>query len=135
MRFGNIYDNLAKLYSFDDVNTPWKKLSEKAKHVFLYGIEKKWTKMQFVHPVKRTKWIEFVNWKGVLHEAKERFNQAQSDVYRTNMKELMRESVCFSCKGDKIRPYPAATTVGKKKIAEVTALAISDALNFLRGCA
>ena len=121
VRFGNIYNNLAKLYGFD-VTTPWKKLSEKAKHVFLYGIEKKWTKMQFVHPVKRTKWTEFVNWKGVLHEAKERFNQAQSDFYRTNMKALMRESICSACKGDKIRPYPAATTVGKKRIAEVTAM-------------
>ncbi len=49
VRFGNIYDNLAKIYDFD-VKTPWKKLSEKAKKVFLYGTEKKWTEMRFVHP-------------------------------------------------------------------------------------
>lgn len=129
VRFGNIYNNLAKLYDFD-IKTPWKKLSEKAKHVFLYGIEKKWTRMQFVHPIKRTRWTEFVNWKGVLHEAKERFNQAQSDLYRNNMKTLMQESTCPACKGEKIRPYAAATTVGKKRIAEITAMAISDALDF-----
>jgi len=129
VRFGNIYDNLAKLFHFD-IKTPWKKLSEKAKHAFLYGVEKKWTRMQFVHPVKRTRWTEFVQWKGVIHEAKERFNQAKSDFYRSNMKALMQESVCSVCKGDKIRPYPAATTVGKKRIAEITAMAISDALEF-----
>jgi excinuclease ABC subunit A len=131
VRYGNIYDNLAKLYGFS-VQTPWKKLSEKAKQVFLYGTEKKWTRMQFVHPVKRSRWIEFVQWRGVLHEAKERFNQAQSEVYRAKMKVLMHESICSDCKGDRIRPYPAATTIGKKRIAQITAMAIDDALNFFQ---
>ena len=45
VRYGNIYDNLARLYEFS-VKTPWKKLSEKAKKVFLYGTEKKWTRMR-----------------------------------------------------------------------------------------
>ncbi len=132
VRYGNIFDNLARLYDFN-INTPWKKLSDKAKNVFLYGIDKKWTRMQFVHPVKRSRWTEFVHWRGVLFEAKERFNQAQSDVYRANMKALMHESICPACKGERIRPYPAATTVGGKRIAEITAMAIDDALQFFQG--
>ncbi len=131
VRYGNIYNNLARLYDFK-IDTPWKKLSEKAKNVFLYGIDKKWTRMQFVHPIKRTRWIEFVQFKGVLHEAKERFNQAQSDFYRANMKELMHESLCPACKGAKIQAYPAAVTVGGKKIAEVTAFSIDEALSFFQ---
>ena len=131
VRYGNIYNNLAKLYSFD-IHTPWKKLSDKAKHVFLYGIDKKWTRMQFVHPIKKSRWIEFVHWSGVLNEAKERFNQAQSDAYRANRKALMHESICPACSGQKIRPYPAATTVGGKKIAEITAMAIDDAFLFFQ---
>jgi excinuclease ABC subunit A len=131
VRFGNIYDNLAKLYDFN-VSTPWKKLSEKAKKVFLYGTEKKWTKMQFVHPVKRSRWTEFVQWKGVLHEAKERFTQAQSESYLANMRALMHESVCSVCQGAKIRPYPAATTVGGKRIAELTQMSIDEVLSFFR---
>ncbi len=131
VRYGNIYDNLAKLYDFS-VHTPWKKLSEKAKKVFLYGTEKKWTRMQFVHPVKRSRWTEFVHWRGVLFEAKERYNQAQSDLYRANMKELMHESICPDCEGERIRPYPAATTVGKKRIAQITAMAIDDTLGFFQ---
>lgn len=131
VRYGNIYDNLAKLYDFS-VKTPWKQLSEKAKKVILYGTEKKWTRMQFVHPVKRTRWTEFVQWRGILFEAKERYNQAQSDLYRANMKELMHESICSSCNGEKIRPYPAATTVGGKRIAQITEMAIDDAMQFFQ---
>jgi excinuclease ABC subunit A len=132
VRYGNIYANLARLYHFD-IHAPWKTLSETAKHAFLYGIEKKWTRMQFVHPTKRSRWTEYVQWRGVLHEAKERFNQAQSDAYRTNLLALMHESICSACKGERIRPYPAAVTIGEKRIAEVTAMAIGDALEFFKG--
>lgn len=52
VRYKNIYDNLARLYGFK-VTTPWNKLSEKQRHVFLYGIEKKWTRMEFVHPSRK----------------------------------------------------------------------------------
>ena len=50
VRYGNIYDNLAE-HLWLQRPYPWKKLSEKAKKVFLYGTEKKWTRMHFVHPV------------------------------------------------------------------------------------
>lgn len=131
VRYGNIYNNLARLYAFD-VNTPWKKLPENAKKVFLYGTEKKWTQMRFVHPIKKSRWTEYVQWRGVLFEARERFNQAQSEFYRTRMKEFMHESVCPDCQGARIRSYPAATTVGGKRIAQITAMAIDDALQFFQ---
>jgi excinuclease ABC subunit A len=131
VRYGNIFNNLARIYGFD-VNTPWKKLSEKAKRVFLYGTEKKWTEMRFVHPVKKSRWTEYVQWRGVLFEAKERFHQAQSELYRAKMKEFMQESVCPDCSGARIRPYPAAATVGGKRIAQITAMAIDDALPFFQ---
>jgi excinuclease ABC subunit A len=131
VRYGNIYNNLARLYDFD-INTPWKKLPEKAKKVFLHGTEKKWTQMRFVHPTKKSRWTEYVQWRGVLFEAKERYNQAQSDAYRTKMKEFMHESNCPDCHGARIRPYPAAATVGGKQIAQITAMAIDDALQFFQ---
>ncbi len=131
VRYGNIYNNLARLYGFD-VNTPWKKLSEKARKVFLYGTEKKWTRMRFVHPTKKSQWTEYVQWQGVLAEARERFQKAQSDLYRNKMGELMHEAVCPSCQGDRIKPYPAATLLNGKRIAEITALPIDEALLYFQ---
>lgn len=131
VRYGNIYDNLARLFKFS-VKTPWKDLSEKARHVVLYGTEQKWTRMNFVHPVKRTKWHEYVRWQGMLHEARERLNAAKSDVYRRKMGELMTEAICPACHGARIKPYPAAAEIGGKKIAELTALPLSDALLFFQ---
>lgn len=129
VRYGNIYDNLAKIYKFN-VKTPWKNLPEKAKEVFLYGTEQKWTRMHFTHPVKKTRWYEYVQWKGVLSEARQRLNVAKSDVYRNKMAGLMTEGVCKACSGSRIKPYPAAARFGGKTIAELTQMPLSDCLPF-----
>jgi excinuclease ABC subunit A len=39
---------------------------------------------------------------------------------------------CPACKGARIRPYPAAALVGGKRIAELTALSVCEALAFVR---
>jgi excinuclease ABC subunit A len=131
VRYGNIYNNLARLFKFD-IKTPWKKLPEKAKEVFLHGIEQKWTRMSFIHPEKGTRWHEYVRWQGVIHEAKERLTQAKSDLYRKKMGELMVESICPSCKGDRIKPYPAACKLGGKTIAEFTAMTLAELTTFFK---
>lgn len=129
VRWGNIYDNLARIYGFS-VDTAWKNLSDKAKQVFLYGIDQKWTRMKFVHPVKKTRWTEYVHFDGVLADAKERYTQAQSDAYRAKRQELLIHSLCPSCLGERIKPYPAAATFNGKRIAEITNLSIHDACVF-----
>lgn len=129
VRFGNIYRHLAKEYKFK-INTPWKDLPEKAREVFLYGNQKKWTRMTFTHPEKKTSWTEFVSWKGVIHEARERLIAAKSDAYRKKMGELMIEMTCPDCQGARIKPYPAAAKIQGKTIAELTAMPLSDALLF-----
>ncbi len=129
VRYGNIYDNLARLYKFK-VTSAWKDLPEKAKHAFLYGTDAKWTRMHFTHPDKGTRWYEYVKWQGVIHEARERLTAAKSDAYRKKMAELMTEGACAACKGTRIKPYPAAAEVGGKRISEITAMPLSDALEF-----
>lgn len=129
VRYGNIFDNLAQLYDFD-VHTPWKNLSDKAKGIFLNGTKKKWVKMHFIHPAKRQSWTEYVQWRGVLHEARKRYQEASSDNYKNKMEELMHESVCSSCGGARIRPYPAATTLHGVSLPQLARLSIGKAHDF-----
>lgn len=131
VRYGNIYRNLAKLFDFD-LKTPWKKLSQKAKNAFLYGLDKKWTRMLFIHPVQKNRWFEYVHWKGVLAEARERLQAAKSDAYRKKMGELMSEGICSSCHGARIKPYPAACRFFDKTIAELTSMPMEDLLQFFQ---
>jgi len=129
VRYGNIYDNLAEIYDFS-VNTPWKKLSEKAKKVFLYGTDKKWTRMNFVHPISGATWTDHVQWRGVLYEAHSRFAEAKSEVYRKKMQKLMSSQICPVCHGERLKTYPAATLLNGKRISELTAMTIGECLAF-----
>lgn len=131
VRYGNIYRNLAYLFGFN-VHTPWKSLSSAAKKVFLYGTEKKWTSMNFVHPVTGAHWTDHVNWRGVLHEAKTRFLEATSDAYRKKALKLMSEQVCPECQGERLKPYPRAATLGGKRIGEISSMTVESALNFFQ---
>ncbi|MBA3957667.1 MAG: excinuclease ABC subunit UvrA [Parachlamydiaceae bacterium] len=129
VRYGNIYDNLARIYNFS-VDTPWKKLSEPAKKVFLYGTTKKWTRMHFTHPITGATWIDNVMWRGVLHDAHTRFTEAKSDSYRSKMQKLMHEQICPECHGSRLKPYPAATQLEGKRIHELTAMTVAECQHF-----
>jgi len=129
VRYGNIYRNLARIYKFS-LKKPWKKLSQKAKDIFLNGIEKKWTQMEFCHPVSKKRWTDYVQWKGVLHEAHTRFQEAKSDAYKKKVKELMHESICPDCNGSRIKPYPSATKFYGKTIYEITQMDLSEVKDF-----
>ncbi|MDP1834645.1 MAG: excinuclease ABC subunit UvrA [Chlamydiales bacterium] len=129
VRYGNIYDNLARLYRFD-VNTPWKKLTANAQKVFLYGNKKKYTRMNFVHPETGATWSDYVAWKGVLNEAQQRFREATSDVYRNKMQKLMTIQPCPECEGTRLKAYPAATLLGGKRITDITNMTVEECFNF-----
>ncbi|CCB90808.1 UvrABC system protein A [Waddlia chondrophila 2032/99] len=129
VKFGNIYDNLAELYGFD-VTAPWKTLPDEAKNVFLYGTKKKWTRMRFVHPVTGIIWMDHIRWRGVLHEAHQRYTEAKSESYRKKMQKLLKEQVCPECRGERLKPYPAATLLKGKKISEINAMTIRECAAF-----
>ncbi|MGR3974012.1 MAG: excinuclease ABC subunit UvrA [Candidatus Rhabdochlamydia sp.] len=131
VRFSNIYQNLAEIFKFN-LNAPWKSLSQKAKDVFLYGVHDKWTRMIFSHPQKPSRWVEYVQWKGVIHEAFERYNAAKSEGYRQKMELFMDEAICPSCQGNRIKPFPAAAKIDGKTITQITAMSIAEAANFFK---
>ncbi|HUD01208.1 MAG TPA: excinuclease ABC subunit UvrA, partial [Rhabdochlamydiaceae bacterium] len=132
VRYGNIYNNLARIFKFD-IKTPWKDIPEKGQQAFLYGLPDKWTRMTFVHPHKRSRWMEFVKWRGVLNEALDRYQAATSEVYREKMHELMEEAVCPACQGSRLKPYASAAKLKGKTIAQITALSIDEAAEFFKG--
>ncbi len=129
IRYSNIYNHLAKTFHFD-IRTPWEKIPEKGKKAFLYGLDKKWNRIRFFHPEKKTHWIEMVHWPGVLAEAKERLTAAKSDAYRKKMEALMVDGVCPDCQGARIKPYPAHARLGGLTITEACALPLQEALSF-----
>ncbi len=134
VRYGNIYRNLADLYDFD-VDTPWQELPPNAQKIFLDGNKKKWTQMHFVHPEKQTSWTEYISWRGVLYEARKKYQDAKSDSYRKKMEKLMTRQCCPKCQGARLQPYPASSRIGGKTIQEITQMTIEECLTFFESLA
>jgi excinuclease ABC subunit A len=80
---------------------------------------------------KNIYWTEFIQWKGVLHEAYQRLNNAKSERYRKNLEHLMSIATCPYCKGAKIKPYPAACTIQDQTIFSLTEMELEDLEQFL----
>jgi excinuclease ABC subunit A len=129
VKWGNIYDNLARIYHFK-IDTPFKDLPKEAQDVFLYGSDKKWIKMNFVHPTKKTRWTDYVSWKGVLFEAKKRLSEASSELYKKKVFSLMHQSPCSACNQSRLKPYPSRARIGGFTIDGITHMSIEEASSF-----
>lgn len=129
VKWGNIYENLAEIYDFD-CESPFEKLTDAQQKILLYGNNKKWTKMHFVHPIKKTSWTEFVSWKGIIHDLQTRYQEATSSGFKEQMEKLMTQSICQHCHGSRLKPYPSAAKLNGKNYQEICNFSLEDCLDF-----
>ncbi len=111
-----------------DLDTPWKKLPKKAREVLLDGSKDSvYVKYKNRYGRQRAYWTTF---EGILPNIERRYAETDSDASREKLEQFMREIPCRACKGQRLRPETLAVTIGDKNIADVTDLAIRDALAF-----
>jgi excinuclease ABC subunit A len=113
-----------------DLDTPWEKLPAKARKAILEGHPTK------VHVRHRNRYGRersyYTNFEGVRPYIERRHREAESDTSRERFEGFMREVPCPACNGSRLRPVSMAVTVGGRSIAEVCALPINEAAEFLR---
>jgi len=113
-----------------DLNTPWEKLPAKARKSILDGHSTK------VHVRHRNRYGRersyYTSFEGVRPYIERRHREAESDTSRERFEGYMREVPCPTCQGSRLKPVSVAVTIGGKSIAEVTALPINEAADFLR---
>ena len=113
-----------------DLNTPWEDLPGKARKAILEGHATK------VHVRHRNRYGRqrsyYTSFEGVRPYIERRHREAESDTSRERFEGYMREVPCPTCQGSRLKPVSVAVTVGGKNIAEVTAMPINEAAEFLR---
>jgi excinuclease ABC subunit A len=113
-----------------DLNTPWEKLSAKARKSLLEGHPTK------VHVVTTNRYgrqrAYYAEFEGVRSYVERRHGEAESDTSRERFEGFMREVPCPACGGTRLKPVSLAVTIGGRSIAEVCAMPISDTAGFLR---
>lgn len=128
--FLRLLDALASELKFK-LDTPWKKLSVKAKDAVINGFDYE------VHVQYKNRYGRVRNYstgfEGVIPFIHRRHSETDSDFSREKFEAYMRETPCPACKGARLKPEVLAVTIGGKSIAEVCLLSIDDCAQFLKG--
>jgi excinuclease ABC subunit A len=128
--FQRLVEALADEMGFD-TETPWSKLPAKARKSLLYGHPTE------IHVRYRNRYGRqrsyYTTFEGVVPYVERRHDEAETDTSRERFAGYMREVPCEACGGARLKPVSLAVTVGDRSIAEIAALPIGEAAQFLRG--
>src|SRR5438093_6444229 len=123
-----ILEGLARRFKFS-LDAPVKTLPKKAVDAILHGTEDA-LKLTYENRSGQRRSYEY-EWEGVLPWLERQHRETTSDYIRADIERYMSERPCPVCKGKRLKPEALAVTVAERNIAEVTALTVSEALEWV----
>ena len=126
--FLRLLEALAKDLPFS-LDTPWKKISVKAREAILNGYEYE-IKMKYKGRYGARNYT--TGFEGVIPFIHRRHEETDSDYSRDKYEAYMREISCEECNGARLKPEVLAVTIGDKNISEICELSIADCATFLK---
>nr|WP_195969195.1 excinuclease ABC subunit UvrA [Cellulomonas hominis] len=128
--FERVLSALAEDLGFS-MDAPWRALPERAKKAVLFGENHK------VHVKYKNRWGRerqySTGFEGVVTFLERRHSETESEWSKEKYEAYMREVPCPVCEGTRLKPEVLAVRVGGRSIAEVCALPIREAKEFLDG--
>ncbi|WP_024877859.1 excinuclease ABC subunit UvrA [Saccharomonospora piscinae] len=133
--FQRLLESLATTLGFR-MDTPWRKLPAKVQKAVMHGVDDQ------VHVRYRNRYGRqrsyYASFEGVIPFLERRHEQTESDWARERYEGYMREVPCPACQGTRLKPEILAVTLehgehGERSIAEVCALSVAEASEFLDG--
>lgn len=115
---------LGDKYGFD-MDTPFNKFSEQARHAILYG-----TGNERIHIEYRREFGEGSYdspFEGVIPNLERRYKETQSDYMKHEIEEYMANIPCPDCKGKRLKSESLAVTVGGMNIAQLSDMTVRHA--------
>jgi len=126
--FLRLLEALSKDLPFS-LDTPWKKISAKAREAILNGYEYE-IKMKYKGRYGARNYT--TGFEGVIPFIHRRHEETDSDYSRDKYEAYMREISCEKCNGARLKPEVLAVTIGDKNISQICELSIADCATFLK---
>lgn len=126
--FLRLLEALAKDLPFS-LDTPWKKISVKARESILNGYEYE-IKMKYKGRYGARNYT--TGFEGVIPFIHRRHEETDSDYSRDKYEAYMREISCEKCDGARLKPEVLAVTIGDRNISQICELSIADCATFLK---
>ena len=127
--FQRLLQGLATDVKFS-LDTPWKKLSEKAREAIINGYEYE-VHVKYKNRYGRVRDYS-TGFEGVAPFIRRKHLETDSDYSRGKYEAYMRETPCPACNGARLKPEVLAVTIGKINIAQICELSIAECAKFLK---
>jgi excinuclease ABC subunit A len=133
--FGRLISALADTFGFR-MDTPWERLPATAQKAVLYGHDTQ-VHVRYHNRYGRER-SYYASYEGVVPWIERRHGETDSDYSREKYEGFMREVPCPACGGSRLKPEVLAVTIshpeeGDRSIADLAALSIGEAAQFLAG--
>jgi len=128
--FSRVYlEALAKHYGFD-INTPVEKLPPEVLYKILYGTGQEKIKVEYERAYGSGSFM--TSFEGIIRSMERRYMETKSENQKEYYESFMSNIPCPECEGKRLKKESLAVTVGGKNIYEISAMSISEAVEFFR---
>lgn len=114
-----------------DMDTPFNKLPKKQQQQILYGNGETPFHFHYENDFGGIRDVD-VPFEGVINNISRRYRETNSDFTREQMRKYMTELPCPVCHGYRLKQRALAVKIDGRNIGEVSALSISDSLEFFK---
>lgn len=127
--FTRLIEAVGSEYGFN-MNTRLGELSDEARKVLLYGAGSK--EFEVSGKNRQGRWTSFYStFKGLVENLKERYKDTESEWVKQEIEKYMVREICPKCKGSRLKDEALSVTIDGLNIAEVTTMAIKEALEWV----
>jgi excinuclease ABC subunit A len=127
--YSSILQSLGRRYGFS-LSTPVKDLSEESLHLILYGDGGELVPATYEDRYGRMRQY-YTNFEGIIPYLERRYRETDSESVRADIDRYMASNPCPACRGKRLKPESLAVTIVGKNIMNVTALPVTEALNWV----
>ncbi len=121
-------EGLANAYDFS-LDTPFDKLSEKAKNVIFYGTNGK--KIKLSRSTEYGSGTYMTDFEGIINNLERRYTESTSEASRADIESLMTIEKCHECGGARLRKESLSVTVGGISINDFVNKSIKEEIKFI----
>jgi len=125
----SILQSLGHRHGFS-LSTPVKDLSEEQLRVILYGDGGELIPATYEDRYGQLRQY-YANFPGVISYLERRYRETSSDSVRADIERYMASNPCHACNGKRLKPESLAVTIVDKNIMDITALPVTQALNWV----
>ena len=113
----------------DMLSTPFEKLSERTRHILLYGSGEEPLEFDYYMHGKKFHWSK--PFEGILENLRRRMVETESESVRERLSAYLSPRECPACHGARLNPVSLAVTVGGLSIDRFNALSVAAARDFV----